>query len=124
MLLFPPTKSTIFLKLFLNIMKTKLFFLAFLTSLLSWGQITEGFEGTPPAPGWTYTSVTHETANFRTGAKCAGFNATNDAIVSPLVASPGALSFWWKRSSTSPTSPVFTVQYGSSATGPWTNITT
>ena len=105
-------------------MKTKLFFLAFLTSLLSWGQITEGFEGTPPAPGWTYTSVTHETANFRTGAKCAGFNATNDAIVSPLVASPGALSFWWKRSSTSPTSPVFTVQYGSSATGPWTNITT
>lgn len=108
----------------MKIMKLKLFIVALFCSVLGWGQVTEGFEGTPPAPGWTYTSVTHETANFRTGAKCAGFNATNDAIVSPLVASPGALSFWWKRSGTSPTSPVFTVQYGSSATGPWTNITT
>jgi len=106
-------------------MKFKLLLLSFLLSAtLGWGQITEGFEGTPPPAGWTYTSVTHETANFRTGAKCAGFNANNDAIVSPLVTNPGTLSFWWRRSGTSPTSPVFTVQYGSSATGPWTDVTT
>ena len=96
----------------------------FFCSFLSWGQITEGFEGTPPPAGWTYTSVTHETANFRTGAQCAGFNANNDAIVTPLVSSPQTLSFWWKRSGTSPTAPQFTVQYGSSASGPWTNVTT
>lgn len=105
-------------------MKLKLLVLAFLCSILSWGQVNEGFEGTPPPAGWTYTSVTHETVNFRTGAQCAGFNANNDAIVSPLVATPQTLSFWWKRSGTSPTSPQFTVQYGSTPTGPWTNVTT
>lgn len=105
-------------------MKLKLLLITLFSSLLNWGQVTEGFEGTPPPAGWTYTSVTHETVNFRSGAQCAGFNANNDAIVSPLVSTPQTLSFWWKRSGTSPTSPQFTVQYGSTPTGPWTNITT
>lgn len=108
-----------------DFMKFKLLFVAFLVSAFSWGQVTEGFEGTTTPPtDWTYNSVTHETANFRSGSRCAGFNANADAIISPLVANPNQLSFWWRRSGTSPTSPQFTVQYGSSTTGPWTDVST
>lgn len=96
-----------------------------LSSVTSFGQISEGFESTtPPASGWTYNSVTHGTNNPRTGSRCATFNGTNDAIITPLVTNPNQLSFWWRRSGTAPGGPQFTVQYGSSTSGPWTDITT
>ena len=91
----------------------------------SFAQLTEGFESTIiPATNWTYTSVTHGTNNPRTGSRCATFNANNDAIVTPLIASPGTLTFWYRRSATSPTSPGFTVAYSSSTSGPWTTVGT
>ena len=94
----------------------------FLSNFLN-AQITEGFESTSPPPaGWTYTSVTHGTNNPRTGSRCATFNASNDAIITPLVGNPTSMSFYWRRSGTAPTSPQFTVQTGPSATGPWTQI--
>ena len=56
---FPLQKAPFFKKLFLNIMKTKLFFLAFLPSLLSWGQIFESFEsGLPTSYTSTLSNVT------------------------------------------------------------------
>ncbi len=86
-------------------------------------QISEGFESnTPPPAGWTYTSVGHTTTNPRTGSRCALFNAGNDAIVTPLIAAPASMSFWWRRSGTAPVNPAFIVQTGPSATGPWTQI--
>ncbi|WP_221405339.1 Ig-like domain-containing protein [Flexibacter flexilis] len=87
------------------------------------GQITEGFEGaTPPPAGWSYVSVAHGTNNPRNGSKCATFDAANDAIITPIVASPDVLTFYWRRSGTAPTSPKFTVQTSTSQAGPWTNL--
>lgn len=85
--------------------------------------LTETFDAasTPPS-GWTYTSMTHNTNNPRTGARSAVFNGDADAMVSPLIANPSTVSFWWKRSGTAPGSPSFTVSVGPSTTGPWTQI--
>ncbi|MGV3630691.1 MAG: choice-of-anchor J domain-containing protein [Bacteroidota bacterium] len=95
-----------------------------LLSINATSQITEGFEGAGASAGWTYTSVTHGTNNPRTGARCATFNATNDAIITPVIANPCDLSFWYRRSGTAPGNPVFTVQYSTNVAGPWTDIGT
>jgi hypothetical protein len=85
--------------------------------------LTETFESlTPPPAGWTYTGVTHSTNNPRNGARNAMFNADNEAMVSPLIANPSTVSFWWRRSGTAPGTPTFTVSVGPSASGPWTQI--
>jgi hypothetical protein len=85
--------------------------------------LAETFESlTPPPAGWTYTGVTHSTNNPRNGARNAMFNADNEAIVSPLIANPSTVSFWWRRSGTAPGTPTFTVSVGPSATGPWTQV--
>ena len=73
---FPLQKAPFFKKLFLNIMKTKLFFLAFLTSLLSWGQATLPVSrtsnwNTATVTGWTHTGTTDRTSTFA----CSGSNA-------------------------------------------------
>lgn len=110
-----------------TVMKTKLLLLllTFFVSTFSFGQINEGFEdvSTPPA-GWTYNSVTHGMNNPRNGSRCATFNGSNDEIITPIITNPDQLSFWWRRSTTSPGAPNFIVQYGSSTSGPWTNLTT
>lgn len=99
------------------------FLLLFGIGLESWGQVNEGFESSSPPPsGWTYTSVTHGTNNPRNGSRCATFNANNDEIISPLISNPNQLSFWWRRSSTSPGSPIFQVFRGTSTSGPWTQL--
>lgn len=82
----------------------------------------EGFEGASPPSGWTYSSITQNTNNPRTGSYSAIFNGNNDEMISPMIATPGTLSFWYKRSGTAPGSPAFLVYYGSSTTGPWTQI--
>ena len=78
-------------------MKLKLLFITiglFVVCEKSFGQISEGFESTTtPATGWTYTSVTHGTNNPKTGTRCATFNATNDAITTPVIACPTLVSF-------------------------------
>jgi hypothetical protein len=85
--------------------------------------LAETFESlTPPPAGWTYTGATHSTNNPRNGVRNAMFNADNEAIVSPLIANPSTVSFWWRRSGTAPVTPSFTVSVGPSATGPWTQI--
>ena len=49
-------------------MKTKLFFLAFLTSLLSWGQIFESFEsGLPTSYTSTLSNVTLGSGTWQLG---------------------------------------------------------
>lgn len=90
---------------------------------LLWGQISEGFESTTtPATGWTYTSVTHGTTNPRTPSRCVTFNGTNDAIITPLISNPNILTFYWRRSGTTPATPNFLVQTSSNVGGPWTTI--
>lgn len=72
-----------------------------LTAILGWTQaVSEGFESTSPPPsGWTYNSITHGTNSPRTGSRCATFNASGDALTSPLVSNPDQLSLWFRRSS-------------------------
>jgi len=90
----------------------------------TWGQINEGFEtnGSSDPAGWTNTSITYNTNNPRTGTRSAVFNATNDEMITPLIATPNALSFWYRRSGTSPGTPTFTVYRGTSVSGPWTQV--
>lgn len=86
--------------------------------------LAEGFESpTAPATGWVYNgSVTHGTNSPRNGERTATFTANNQEIITPLLDNPTSVSFWYRRSSTSPTAPAFSVWYGSSPSGPWTQI--
>ncbi|KAB2908693.1 MAG: lamin tail domain-containing protein [Ignavibacteriales bacterium] len=87
-------KRLLFLTLFLPLI---LFFDGYAQTYL----INEGFESvTFPPTGWTNSpSGTIRTINNpRTGAACLGFNGANDAIYTPLLANPEALSFWYRRS--------------------------
>uniref|UniRef100_UPI004049AD66 GEVED domain-containing protein n=1 Tax=Flavobacterium sp. TaxID=239 RepID=UPI004049AD66 len=75
-----------------------------------WGQcgpfeIYESF-GTQALPTqggtWQGTSMTYTTTNIsRTGLYGLTFNAAGDAIRTPQIASPGVLSFWYRRSNNS-----------------------
>jgi len=85
--------------------------------------LEESFESdSPPAPGWIYSDVKHGTNNPRTGARTATFTSNNQYIISPLITSPSDLSFWYRRSSSSPSNPGFKVQVSTSVSGPWTDI--
>ena len=61
---------------------------------------------------WINTSVLYGStaSTTRTGTHYLTFNAVNDAIRLPLVANPGVLSFYFRRSSTSTGTPKFVVQ--------------
>ncbi len=48
---------------------------------------------------WTNTSVPYGTTPVRTGTNMLTFNGANDAIRTPLIANPGVLTFWYRRSS-------------------------
>ena len=85
--------------IFLNIMKTKLFFLAFLTSLLSWGQATLPVSrtsnwNTATVTGWTHTGTTDRTSTFAcSGGNAETFDTTGDRIVLFVNAAPNQLIF-------------------------------
>lgn len=76
--------------------------------------IYESFSATLPTQQgtWINTSVLYGStaATIRTGTHYLTFNAVNDAMRLPLVANPGVLSFYIRRSSTSTGSPKFVVQ--------------
>lgn len=85
-------------------MKTKLFFLAFLTSLLSWGQATLPVSRTS---NWNTATVmvdTHRTTDRTSTFACSGGNAetfdtTGDRIVLFVNAAPNQLIFKLKSAS-------------------------
>ena len=80
-------------------MKTKLFFLAFLTSLLSWGQATLPVSrtsnwNTATVTGWTHTGTTDRTSTFAcSGSNAETFDTTGDRIVLFVNAAPNQLIF-------------------------------
>ena len=61
----------------------------------------ESFSSTLPTQKgtWTNTSVPYGTTPVRTGTNMLTFNGLNDAIRTPLIANPGVLTFWYRRSS-------------------------
>jgi hypothetical protein len=86
----------------------KLFLIVFLfgisnivTSQCSTYQIYESFTSTLPTQGgtWTANSMIAVTTSVRTGTHAIGFNAAGDWIRTPQIANPGALTFWYRRSS-------------------------
>ena len=64
-------------------------------------EIYESFDDILPTQGgtWTNTSAPYSTTPVRTGSYNLTFNAVNDAIRTPLIVSPGVISFWHRRSS-------------------------
>lgn len=86
--------------------------------------IYESFSSTLPTQQgtWINTSVLYGStaATIRTGTHYLAFNAVNDAMRLPLVANPGVLSFYYRRSSTSTGTPKFVVQTSTNGTT-WTD---
>lgn len=58
--------------------------------------VNESFESTTvPPSGWVYTTgVQHSTERPRTGARSVRFSDTDHSIRTPLLTTPGVLSFW------------------------------
>ena len=86
--------------------------------------IYETFSPTLPTEQGTWIgtslSVGSTAATIRTGTHYLIFNALNDAIRLPIVANPGVLSFYYRRSSTGTGTPKFVVQTSTNGTT-WTD---
>lgn len=103
-------------------MKTKLFFLAFLTSLLSWGQATLPVSrtsnwNTATVTGWTHTGTTDRTSTFAcSGGNAETFDTTGDRIVLFVNAAPNQLIFKLKSASMSGASSLLVEQSNDGST--------
>ena len=103
-------------------MKTKLFFLAFLTSLLSWGQATLPVSrtsnwNTATVTGWTHTGTTDRTSTFAcSGSNAETFDTTGDRIVLFVNAAPNQLIFKLKSASMSGASSLLVEQSNDGST--------
>jgi hypothetical protein len=83
----------------------KLLFLFLLISSIAYNQcnqyqIYESFTSTLPTQGgtWTSNSMITLTTPVKTGTHTIGFNGTGDWIRTPQIATPGVLTFWYRRS--------------------------
>ena len=70
------------------------------TSQCNQYQIYESFTSTLPTQGgtWTSNSMISVTTPVKTGTHSIGFNGTGDWIRTPQIATPGVLTFWYRRS--------------------------
>jgi hypothetical protein len=83
----------------------QLLFLFLLVSSIAYNQcnqyqIYESFTSTLPTQGgtWTSNSIITVTTPVKTGTHSIGFNGTGDWIRTPQIATPGVLTFWYRRS--------------------------
>lgn len=103
-------------------MKTKLLFLAFLTSLLSLGQATLPVSrtsnwNTATVTGWTHTGTTDRTSTFAcSGSNAETFDTTGDRIVLFVNAAPNQLIFKLKSASMSGASSLLVEQSNDGST--------
>jgi len=122
-------------------MKTILAFAITICNILAFSQCTsyyiyESFSTTVPTQGgtWSATSMAYSTTPVRNGTYTSTFNAANDALRTPLIANPGVLSLWYRRSSnttawtlniqTSPNGTTWTTRGSiTSPTTTWTQYT-
>jgi len=67
--------------------------------------IYESFSTALPTQGgtWAQTSITFNNVSLRAGTNNLSFNAGGDIIRTPLIATPGVITFWFRRSNTSAT---------------------
>lgn len=86
--------------------------------------INEAFSSSTPS-GWTAGSPAPSwaTSQICSGSNSLGFTATGQSVVTPLLTKPGTLSFNKKRSSNT-TAWSMQVQTSSSASGPWSTVST
>jgi len=85
-------------------------------------ELNESFESsTCPPTGWTNGGCHHTINNPRTGARALCFNAAGDYIVTPRLANPDSVIFWYRRSSNT-NAWACSVQYSYSIAGPWTHM--
>ncbi|MCO5231481.1 MAG: GEVED domain-containing protein [Chitinophagales bacterium] len=98
-------------------------FLSFSNTAEAQYLINENFDAsTSPPSGWSFFGATVQTNNPKSPLHSVAFAAKNHYIITPLLANPETLEFYYRRSSTAPTSPKFTIQISTSTSGPWTNI--
>ena len=87
--------------------------------------VNTSFEGATVFPdGWTQNSsyVSNNSAGSHTGTNYAGMNAAEDYFYTPLLASPGTISFWVSASSITANNST-KVQYSTNAVD-WTDFDT
>lgn len=80
---------------------------------------TQSFEGTFPPSGWTQSGCDKSSICAHTGTYSVRFNANGDYLITPLLTTPGVLTYWMRAASGTTS---FSVQYASSASGPWTHL--
>jgi hypothetical protein len=103
-------------------MRNKLFlvFLLFIFTTLVYAQFTENFDGAvfPPAD-WVANGVTRVSTAPQSAPYCIEFDATSDALITPLLVNPGIMSYYHKKGTGN---YQFYLQYSSSQSGPWTTV--
>ena len=108
--------------IFLNIMKTKLFFLAFLTSLLSWGQaslpLTRTAWGATPI-GWTDNGTQRTSSYACSGSDGGSLQGNGKSYKVWFTGTPNQLTYSLKGSN--PTNGNFRVQESSDGST-WTDV--
>jgi uncharacterized repeat protein (TIGR02543 family) len=83
--------------------------------------LEESFE---TSNSWSFSGGASRMATTaRTGSYSATFTS-NGEVFSPLINNVNGISFWYRRSSTSPTSPAFSAYISTSPSGPWTQVGT
>jgi len=81
--------------------------------------VNESFEIAFPPPDWTNGGCDRVALNPRTGSYSLRFNAAGDHVITPKLANPDSVVFWYRRS-TNTNAWACSVQYSASAAGPWT----
>ncbi|MDD5556429.1 MAG: hypothetical protein PHN82_04165 [bacterium] len=80
--------------------------------------LNEDFEGTWPPAGWTMNSIEWSTSSSNSPTHSALINANGDYLITPLLAAPDTMTFWYRGTSGS-----LNVEYSSSTGGPWSHVT-
>lgn len=81
--------------------------------------IDESFEGSFPPANWTQNSVDKSSTRATSGSYSAKLGAAGDYLITPLLASPGSLSF---KSYVTSSDPDIVVEQSSDTAGPWTAV--
>ena len=81
--------------------------------------LNEGFEGaTYPPAGWSQNETTRSSTSPHGGTYSALINANGDYLVTPQIAAPGTMTFWYRGTSGS-----LNVERAANPAGPWTAVT-
>jgi hypothetical protein len=81
--------------------------------------VNESFEGTFPPSGWTRSGCDKNKSAHHTGSYSVRFNSSKDYLITPLLSTPGTMTYWMRAAAGASS---FNAQYSASRSGPWTHL--